>query len=164
MRNSFTSFLIIVLISNIYLLEARIIISNCQDLQNMNSTGTYMINQTIDCSRTVPFNPIPLFSGILSGNNNVIQNVLLYSSSSGVGIFKCLSGATIQDLVLLKFTVNATGTSFCVGSLSGKAINTIITNVHLKAPLSSPNIINGNSQTGGLLFFSLFLIIIYFFP
>ena len=74
------------------------IISNCQDLLGMSSSGTYTISQTIDCGTNIPFNPIAVFYGKLLGNNNTIQNVVISSSSSTVGLFKCLIGATIQDL------------------------------------------------------------------
>lgn len=138
----------LIFVTKIYFSNASIaIISNCQELQNMKSTGIYSISQIIDCSGIVPFNSIPLFSGTLQGNNNIIQNVVLNSSLSQVGIFKCLSGATIQDLVLLNFTANSSFS--CVGSLSGKATNTNITNVHLKALSSSPNLICGSSFVGG---------------
>ena len=157
--NTFTTYFMIflILITNICIsMEVQInTINNCRDLQNMNSKGTYKINQTIDCSGVFPFNPIPLFSGVLLGNNFVIQNVFLNSISIGVGIFQDLSGATIQDLVLLNFTVNTTSNVVC-GCLCAVANNTIITNVHLKAPPSSPNRILGGYFVGGLFFISLF--------
>ena len=147
--NSFFSLIIFILISNIVSNADQIItISSCHHFRNMSSTGTYTINQTIDCSGVV-FQPISTFSGTLLGNNNTIQNVFINTSTARIGIFSCLSGATIQDLILLNFTSKSTS-NLCVGSLSGKATNTTITNVHLKALPSSPNMICGSKHVGGL--------------
>ena len=150
----FLNFLI--LFSYIWLLNSTLV-SNCLDLQNMSSTGTYTISQTIDC-KGIAFIPISTFYGTLLGNNNTIQNVvpISYSKGGGLGIFQLLDGAIIQDLILLNFTLNCTGCEW-TGSLSGKAQNTTIKNVHLAALASSPNIICGRSCTGGPSIFSFYL-------
>lgn len=125
------------------------LISNCIDLQTINKTGTYSISNDIDCSTITSFNSVPLFSGTLFGNNRIVQNLLINSSSTGpLGLFECLQNAAVQDIFFINVTVLGNA-SYSAGALAGNTSNTNITNCHLTSCQSVSNLIKGQSIAGG---------------
>lgn len=86
--------------------------------------------------------PIKEFSGIIKGNNRTLRNLYLNSDENYSGLFALLSSATVSDLNLSN--VSIISDSLFVGSLSGYANRSLISNV------KSDGNVSGNSCTGGL--------------
>jgi len=127
------------------------LISNCQELQDMNSdlSSYYELARDIDCSDTITWNngegfdPIgyadlinadfELFIGALKGNNYTIKNLYIDQSTtpdgnSAAGLFAATSGAIIQDLTLDQPVIIG---SIFAAAVNGLSESTIITNVHV---------------------------------
>ena len=86
--------------------------------------------------------PIKNFSGTINGNNRTLRNLYLNSDENYSGLFASLSSATVSDLTLSD--VSIISDSLYVGSLSGYANSSLISNV------KSDGSVSGNSYTGGL--------------
>ncbi|MBU6376454.1 MAG: putative Ig domain-containing protein, partial [Bdellovibrionales bacterium] len=77
----------------------------------------FELKADLDASGTA-FTPIPNFKGSLDGKGHTISNLTISSpSSSFVGFFAKLSGATVKNLILSNLTVS--GSSY-VGGLAGR--------------------------------------------
>lgn len=83
------------------------------------------------------------FKGILKGNNKTISGLsITRSSTSYVGFFGYLSGATIENLTIKGSSIK--GANY-VGTLTGYASNSILTNVNIEMTGS----VTGSNYVGG---------------
>lgn len=86
------------------------------------------------------------FSGILKGKNHTIKGLYINrESSSGVGFFGTMTGATVKDLTIEGTSVK--GGLMYVGGFVGQAGSSIISNC--KITLSSTTAVSGKNYVGG---------------
>ena len=129
----------------------NVYLNTCQDFQAMqtgNSSVVYLLNQSIDCSRTTFTVINGSFSGTLDGQNFCISNIFINeSSTSNVAIFSTGTSAVVTNLLLMNFTVSG---SSMVGVLFGTCTSCSISNVTLNNTGSYTNSIVGYGKVGGL--------------
>lgn len=123
-------------------------VADCDELEDLNSKnryGTIYLTADIDCEgRTVT----PLFeegfNGRFYGDDFTISNVTLDDDEAYTyGLFARINNATVRDVTLDGFEVNAYQTA---GTLAGEIIRSDITNVHI----TNTSVTTGNGWTGGL--------------
>ncbi|HLF67613.1 MAG TPA: hypothetical protein VI522_08355, partial [Gammaproteobacteria bacterium] len=132
-------------------------ISTCEALQNIESTGEYLLNNDIDC-KGYHFQPIGNFLGTLNGNGHVISNLTIEKdpeSNAGlfttIGVEQGVTPAVIQNIVFNDAKViGADNTNR--GLLAGTSYHAEISNI----TVNGLNITTSGNQkrsaaTGGLL-------------
>lgn len=137
------------------------LISNCQQLQNMdnNLSQNYELSRDIDCSDTINWNggtgfdPVgyfdfqsspSLFMGVFAGNNYTISNLYSDQTTTGsatAGLFAGSGNAVIKDVRLLNPIIKANGIAASVVAYS---TSSAITNVQV-----TNGIIDGYLMAGG---------------
>ena len=87
------------------------------------------------------------FTSILQGNGYSIANLAI-DGGNNIGLFAALSGATIDNLVVE--VVSMTGDSD-VGALAGRAENSAISRVQIRAASASSTLLATGARIGGIL-------------
>lgn len=137
-----------------YIVDPPTIIYNCTDLQSMNISlsGSYILNNTINCSATNTWNGgsgfIPVgsslnkFTGILNGQGFNITNLFINRSINNIGLFGYISGANIINVSLINESINSDKAN--TGGIAGSCDSSNISYV------SSTGSVIGASNVGGL--------------
>ena len=150
--------IILVLLQTKEVLSQVIYISNCAQLQGIESnlSGTYYLSNDVDCSSIVNFHPIGnntrRFVGVFDGQNYTIKSLYInYPFCYNIGIFGVTQNATIRNVNLYNMTVITTN-YHNIGAMVGIMLNTsIMQNVHLLGNSSASNLVSSNSSyVGGL--------------
>jgi signal transduction histidine kinase len=147
------------------------LISNCQDLQNINNdlAGYYELSRNIDCSDTATWNdgtgfdPIGSldytnfggmqpFSGIFKGNNYTISNLYSDQTSSSLSCALFSIGVSefiIQDINLDNLTcLSSMGSSALIGAMAGPGT---VTNAHAtNSTIAGPNVFFAGGLVGAI--------------
>lgn len=98
----------------------------------------------LDCSSLTGFEAIGIegninFTGTFDGNNKIIKNLSVINvSGEDVGLFRCLDGGTIKQLIL-------DGCSICGGTNSTTHIGGIVGNVSNNGTISKCTVQNGST-------------------
>jgi len=112
-------------------------IETCEELQDVQAQGSYVLVNDIDCSATDPddpanadsrwagrgFTPLPDFEGTFDGQGNAIVNLFVqHWEQGGAGLFSSVQGGTVSNLVLDEPTVTGDGpTGALAGGINGEA-------------------------------------------
>lgn len=96
---------------------------------------TITLENDIDLKNVESFTPIPMFEGTLEGNNHIIRNMKIVSTSDYVGLFSLTNNAVIKNLKLSN--VNISGYNK-VGATVGAACGSLeIDNLSVDGTISA---------------------------
>ena len=118
---------------------------------NGNACSGYELLANLDLSSFANWQPIGSqndpFTSILQGNGYSIANLVI-DGGDYLGLFSALSGATIDNLVIE--VVSIAGDSD-VGALAGRAENSAISRVQIRAASASSTLLATGANIGGML-------------
>ena len=124
-------------------------------------TANYALTGTIDASSTINWNSgagfVPIgnissqFTGIFEGQNNTINNLMIYlPSTTEVGLFGAASNAQLQNVALNNFNVTGkTNVGTLIGDLNGGTVNNITASGTLTAGQNGGGLIGSVLASGG---------------
>lgn len=131
-------------------------ITNCIDLQNMNQnlSASYILANDIDCSQSKSWNggngfrPVMTFTGILDGQNHVINNLYSHWPQGYAGLFGWTRNANISNVRLTNEDVMGRGP---VGGLIDIMESSAIKNCDLQGAIQTNDAQDTSFSVGGLI-------------